>query len=386
MKNSLRPLLLFLSMSFGLLLSSCEKKEVTSEKKPALRQDAASVPRKPTEQVDKREQQKATLARIASTSKPVRVDFTSIAVRAKGKPRKLGDLYSELTGVEGVVPNWKDVNFTERLQLMWTRKLDRDNVSGATIDHAHTPLTRYVENPDKKSLKEFAAEAEQSVALIKKNLDKDGVCKEYKLTPQECAVWKAFLDQVRGIDLLAYGLTELMPSSEGELNVALLDILLRNAGATYLFTIPALHDRLLSLGLYQFTYYAVNGHSGQGASRVNKHLPPHLRIPGSVVHLSGSDHHKAAYLFALDNFANLAKNISNREFTALKAALRKKPGDIVTYMAAAHHAPGLAMKSMKGWLANGAKKDLNAHLEGRLVPYGKKSDNNLAALEKVLIR
>jgi hypothetical protein len=358
-------LLLFLSFSLGILLSSCEK---------------------PIEHADKKEQQKAALARIASTSKPVRVDFTSIAVRAKGKPRKLGDLYSELTGVEGVVPNWKDVNFTERLQLMWTRKLDRANVSGATVAHAHIPLTRYVENPDKKTLKEFAAEAEQSVALIKKNLDKDGACKEYKLTSKECAVWKALLDQVRGIDLLAYGLTELMPSSEGGLNVALLDILLRNAGATYLFTIPSLHDRLLSLGLYQFTYYAVNGLSGQGASRVNKYLPSHLRIPGSVVHLSGSDHHKAAYLFALDNFANLAKRTSDREFATLKIALNKKPGCIVTYMAAAHHAPGLAMKSVKDWLTNGAKKDLNAHLEGRLVLYGKKSNNNLAALEKALLR
>ena len=189
---------------------------------------------------------------------------------------------------------------------------------------------------------------------------------------------------MRGVDLVAYGMTEIMPSAEGDLNVKILEILLRNAGSNYMFTIPALYDRMLSLGFYQFTSYAVNSNAGAGASKMNAFLPKTIQIPGSVIALRNGEHHRAAYLFALDNLANLSKKTNEKEFAALRKALKQKPGDIVTFMATAHHAPGLAIKSARNWLSKGAKSSLNDHLIGRLRPYGKKSDSNLAALERVM--
>lgn len=267
---------------------------------------------------------------------------------------------------------------------MWIRKIDREIVSGATINSATVPIQLYVTDPKKMTLKQFIDGAEEEVKLVKKHIDKEGVCAEYKLTKSQCTAWKALVEQVRGLDLIAYGLTELMPSSEGDLNVAVLDILLKNAGSTYVFTIPALHDMMLSLGFYQHTSYAVNGSGGYGASRINKYLTPPTKIPGSVIMLRDGQHHRAAYLFSLDNFANLAKRTNDKEFAVLKRALKQKPGDIVTFMAVAHHNPKLAMGSAKSWLGSGARGDINPHLKGRLRPYGKKSDNNLRALENLV--
>jgi hypothetical protein len=176
-----------------------------------------------------------------------------------------------------------------------------------------------------------------------------------------------------------------MPAADGNLNVKIMEILLRNAGSNYLFTIPALYDKLLSLGLYQFTSYAVNSGTKQGASRINAFLPTLVRIPGSVIELRNGEHHRAAFLFSLDNLANLVKKVDKKEFQALKNVRRMKPGDIVTFMATAHHAPGLAIRNARAWLQQGGKGSLNAFLKGRLVSYGRKSDNNLVALENKLL-
>lgn len=364
---NIKPLLFFVVVS---LLFGCEKKEV-GQAKPS--QPPASTP--VTIIKDPKDAQKERIKEISSGNPSVQVDFSSI------RGRKLGGLYADITGVEGVVGTTHTVNYHRQLAHLWFRKLDRHNVSKATIDSAHIPIELYTKDPRTMTLVQFVAEAEKQVALVKLNLNHQAACKDYALTEPECKTWKMLAQDVRGIDLVAYGLTELMPSAEGDLNVKILDIILRNAGSNYIFTIPALYDRMLSLGFYQFTSYAVNQNANAGASRMNKYLPAKVRIPGSVISLHNGEHHRAAYLFALDNFANLAKRTNEKEFAALKRALKQKPGDIVTFMAVAHHAPGLAIKCTRNWLGKGARGSLNAHLVGRLVPYGTKSDNNLRALE-----
>jgi hypothetical protein len=138
---------------------------------------------------------------------------------------------------------------------------------------------------------------------------------------------------------------------------------------------------MLSLGFYQFTSHALNGESKAGASKVNEFLPKNVQIPGSVISLRGRDHHRAAYLFSIHNLAILAKSLNKKQIANLKKALKSKPGDIVTFIATSHHAPSDARVSMRAWLKKDLKGNLNDHLKGRLVLYGKKSDSNLAALE-----
>lgn len=360
---------LILAILSFLLISGCGKKEEVAPTK-------TSPP--PSQQLkeDVKEKTKEALRSHGEKSETLTVDMSSI------EGRKLGGLYAEITGVSGTVGKRYEINYGEILANLWVRKISRSNVSQATVKAAEIPIQLYLKEPKKMTLRQFIAEANTQVSLVKAKMDWSAACKAYALTVAECKTFKALAFEVRGIDIVAYGMTEIMPSAEGDLNVKIMEILLRNAGSNYMFTIPALYDRMLSLGFYQFTSYAVNGGTAQGASKMNRFLPKEAKIPGSVIALRNGEHHRGAYLFALDNLANLAKRTNEKEFAALKQALKQKPGDIVTFMATAHHAPALALKSMKNWLSKGARGSLNAHLIGRLRPYGRKSDNNLAALEK----
>lgn len=356
------------------VITGCEKKEEKSSTVQPLKQEVKK-------EKSKKEERRDELKISSFGTENVVVDFRPI------QGRKLGGLYADIVGVNGTIGATHHVNYNKQLADLWVRKLDRKKVSPATIKSAMMPVELYKQDPRKMTLKEFVVEADKQVHLVKTKLDYTSACIGYKLSPSECTTWKTLAKDVRGIDIVAYGLTELMPSAEGELNVKILDILLRNAGSNYMFTIPAVYDMMLSLGFYQFTSYAIfdDGKKLVGASRMNRYLPRDVRIPGSVISLQNSEHHRAAYLFALHNFAELAKRTSDKEFTALKKAIKQKPGDIVTYMAVSHHAPSPALRCMKRWLSKGAQGSLNSHLVGRLKPYGKKSDNNLAALEKIAL-
>ena len=365
---------LFVVLVSSVFVFGCSKKE-EQPSSPQKQTPAVIQPQK-----TKKEEKKEAIKEATVSSAPSVIDFRSI------EGRKLGGLYADIVGVKGLVGKNHAVDYEAQLTKLWLRKLDRKNVSEATVDNAHKPVELYKRDKRKMNLKEFAANAEKEVSLVKAKLNFDTACTSYKLNASECKVWKDLAKDVRGLDLVAYGLTELMPSAEGDLNVKILDLLVRNAGSNYMFSIPALYDDMLSLGFYQFTSLALrdDGLVLEGASAMNRHLPKEFRVAGSVVNLYNGEHHRAAYLFALHNLAKLAKQTTQKEFMALKKALKQKPGDIVTYMAVAHHAPANALKYTKRWLAKGAKGSLNKHLRGRLVAYGKKSDSNLAALEKVI--
>lgn len=354
------------------LVSACGNKEDSGVKPPQPSTGSPVVPK------TKKEEQKDKIKEEAKKASSVVVDTRTIATR------KFGGLYADITGISGAVGTQHVVNYGEILSDLWHKKLDRKNVSEAVVQEADKPIARFLAEPKKMTLKQFVAEADTQVSLVKKHLDVARVCRGYTLSESECVVFRRLAHDVRGVDIVAYGMTELMPTTEGDLNVKVMEILLRNAGSNYLFTIPAMYDKMLSLGLYQFTSYAVNGVTKDGASKMNLFLPVEVRIPGSVIELQNGQHHRAAYLLALHNFALLAKQTNKKEFQVLGKALKEKPGDIVTYMATAHHAPKPAVASMKRWLAHNAKGSLNDHLRGRLKPYGEKSDNNLRSLEKVV--
>lgn len=368
-QKTLTVVLMAVLISF---VSACGDKGDIGVKPPQPSTGSPVVPK------TKKEEQKEKIKEEAKKAQSVTVDTRTIATR------KFGGLYAEITGISGTVGTEHVVNFGERLSYLWHKKLDRKNVSEDAVREADKPIARFLAEPKKMTLKEFVAEADAQVSLVKKHLDTAQACRGYMLSDAECAMFRRLAQSVRGVYLVAYGMTELMPTTEGDLNVKVMEILLRNAGSNYLLTIPAMYDKMLSLGLYQFTSYAVNGVTKDGASKMNLFLPVEVRIPGSVIELQNGQHHRAAYLLALHNFALLAKQTNKKEFQALGKALKEKPGDIVTYMAVAHHAPRPAVASMRRWLAYNAKGPLNDHLRGGLKPYGEKSDNNLRSLGQVV--
>lgn len=357
-----------------LLIYGCGK----NEERAQVQIQKPSTPKAEVLKPDLKQQKKDALRLHAAASTTEIVDTRSI------EGRKLSGLYADIVGISGTVKKSHEINYGEILSNLWVRKISRSSVSLATVNAAEIPIKLYLDDPKKMTLRQFISDADNQVLLVKQKIDWTAACGGYSLDAAECATFKALARDIRGVDIVAYGMTEIMPSAEGDLNVKIMEILLRNAGANYMFTIPALYDRMLSLGFYQFTSYAVNGTTNQGASRMNRFLKREARIPGSVIALHEGEHHRAAYLFALDNLANLAKRTSEKEFAVLQRALKQKPGEIVTFMATAHHSPALAFRSVKSWLSSGAKGSLNAHLVGRLKMYGKKSDANLAGLEKLI--
>lgn len=388
----MKVFLKFSSLIFLVFLGACSKDPEGSKLEAksvgntptAMIQPKSAKPKKvsPERLKEKKVEQKVEIASALEDSGPVAVDMTSIA------GRKVGGLYADMLGVKGAIPQHLQVDYGENLADMWFRKLDRKIVSQATIDNAHKPIGFFLNNPDKKSLNDFVLDAYTEIKLVREHLDWEGFCKREALEKVECAMLKKLSLQIRPIDLIAYGLTELMPSTEGKLNVKILDLLLRNAGANYVMTIPAMSDSLLSLGFYQFTSYALrHDEKIAGASIVNLFLPKDKRLSGSVITLRGSEHHRAAYMFAIYNFALLCKKTNAKEFATLRLASKQKPDDLVTFMATAHHSPVYAVVDAREWLASGMKRPLSDHLKKRgkinLPSYGKKTSANLSALEAV---
>ncbi len=374
----------------AVLLVGCGRADHSATKsKPVRKLAPAEIT--PEIMAVKKEVKKAAVQQEGASAGDQLVDFSPILGRV------LGDLYIPLTGLKGVVeagncgkgracivvPPSATVNYGKTLADMWVKKLDRrKGVSYATIDNSHTPIALYIENPNRMNLKQLVNEANAEIEIVKRNINWAGLCKKYKLVSDDCQVLKSIVLSVTGTDLVAYGMTELLPSADGVLNVAVMDLVLRNAGANYIMAFPALYDQYLSLGLYQFTSLALrhDAEAVNGASIANRYLPEAQQIPGSVIMLRGSMNHRAAYLFVIHNFAELVKKTNAKEIAALKYVSARYHGDMVTFMACAHHAPGLAIRSMKIWLGKGGKGAFNPNLVGRLKAYGKKTDNNLSAL------
>ncbi len=330
--------------------------------------------------------QKGNLKKAGSEGVKEKVDLSTIS------GRNLSDLYVKMLGIpSGIIPSHAEINFSKVLADMWVGKLTRKKgVSEATIDNAHTPVALYQEDARKINLKQFITEAEAEVKIVKANLNWDKVCAGYKLKDKQCFTLKLVAKDIRGLDLVAYGMTELLPSSDGKLNVKYLDILLKNAGSNFVMAVPAMADSYLSLGFYQFTSLALrdDGIALEGASKASRYLPEKYRIPGSVIKLRNGENHRAAYLFVIHNLATLVKKLNEKQTATLQSVAKSKPGDIVTFMAVAHHSPSGAIKAMKSWLSSKDKTKkvhapghLNPHLKGRLVAYGYKTDSNLDALE-----
>jgi hypothetical protein len=291
------------------------------------------------------------------------------------------DLYEMFMGVSR--PNGvHEVNFHHQLKKMWKKKNDRRRgVSGATRNGWESIIIRY--KGDKKvTLDQFIAGAERHISIVNQRIDWNGVCREYNLGNERCKLLKAVSTMIKGKDLVAYGLTELMPSTDGQLNIDVLRVLLRSAGEDYVFLIPAMYDRYLSYGFYQFTSYAVNEPRGADASRVNRYLPVGNRIPGSVLKLNNSMQHRAAYLFAIGNIARAIQGLREKDLTVAYLRVKANPRAVTVFVATAHHAPSSAKRSFQAWIQRGG--NFRPYLRGRLVQYGRKTFNNLTALEKRL--
>lgn len=297
---------------------------------------------------------------------------------------RLGNLHSRYTGNEGIVPKVVNVDFNGLLSKLWEEKVKKSGNPVVNEMLARGQVADYMKNTRHTTitLDDYLRQIRKSIDEVNDNIDWQKVGNLKGLKKSELELVKAIALSLNENDLLSYALTELMPGNDGKKNIAVLDFLLRNAGREYVELIPALGDSFASMGPYQFTSYAVFVGQGErrGASIITLALPEDKRIPGSVIYLNGNDHHKAAYLFAIGNLAEMVNALGRKEFGVLENVWDKRKGDIVKYIATAHHLPRKAREAAQRWLDNNAKSPFNFSCEKSLLSYAEKTDSNFRAL------
>ena len=266
------------------------------------------------------------------------------------KWKKVWDLYSHYLWY-----NWKSTKIwdtiivfkpNEILSELYWKKFERKNTKWFTVakdfyDNIVSKIDFDIVKPS--SLDLMTEKIDRTIKEINKNFDWDKFWKErLRWDEKKIKLFKKICNQIDKKCLLAYGMTELMPSPDGNLNKEILDFLLKNWWENFVMNLPAVGDDYTSFWLYQFTSFAVYDvwNTKEWASVMNWYLPKELKIPWSVTKLQWQDHHKAAYLFAMYNLYTLVMKSDWEVTKALELLTNQKDNnDLAQLIAIMHNLP-----------------------------------------------
>lgn len=341
----------------------------------------------------------AASAAVQNASDKKLIDLRHMAFRKKedkrGKEvevrRLVNDFYATNLGLPHTkngtpLPDELTVSFDANMAEFWKKKVGRESVTDSTLSKAPEILERYLQMPRGfTTLSDFIKSTDRVVEQAKKSLDWERLCKRYKLESLKCTTLKSVTYSLRGKDFIAYGMTELLPQ-DGRFNVKYLDMLLKHAGTSYLMHFPAMHDDMLSLGFYQFTSFALRKDEEvtEGTSIVNGFVKEGgMKIPNSVAYLVGDDHHVAAVYFAVHNLAKMLYFLNDKSAKAFLRRHKDFQGEMVMFVASAHHLPGTAWTATKKWIEGGMKHALERSYPKSIKFYAIKTHENLIALREM---
>ncbi len=302
----------------------------------------------------------------------------------------VGGLYALYWGRKGRVPARLAVDWNDQLRLLWKQKAAIPGSARIVTDTGNMLVAEYERlEPGLMSLSDYQDIADEQAELVYRNLDWKKVCATYftdsekRVDQKRCALEKRVAKLVNGHVLMSYMMAEICPTS-GSYCRAYLDFLFQNAGRRYVESIPALHDSYTSFGPFQFTPKAVYdlGYvpTVGGVTRVNRALPGSLRVPGSVAYFRGNDHLRAAYLFAVSNFAVFIRRLDDSRlalFTRVAASHRK---ELAQFIATAHNKPETAYDAGAAWLRAKAGSAYRDHCPKASRRYAQKTIENYTAL------
>ncbi len=368
-------------------LVGCSKQEGSTVSSPSIPSSTASRPQT-RDEMREAASAAANGVKEATKNQKVHIDLAPLLqVRSK-----VSDFYATHLGLPkqgAVLPRFVDVSFDAVMASMWNDKVLRKNVSDSTLGKTSYVLDRYMQSDRKKStLSEFIFVTDSVVKDAKKSIDWQKLCaryaknKKHPVDARRCELAKQIVRNLTGKDFIAYGMTELLPG-DARLNVPYLDMLLRNAGVSYLMHTPAKHDDMLSLGFYQFTSFALrkDEEATEGASIVNGFVRDGgVKIPDSVVYLEGDQHHVAAVYFAVHNILRMTGFLSDKGVTTLLAKHNSFQDEMVMFVAAAHHSPGHAYKATARWVNTGMRGGMTRAYPKNIRFYADKTHVNLVAL------
>lgn len=303
--------------------------------------------------------------------------------------RPADDLYSHYLGSDGGrLPETITVDWNDRLKYLWEQKIKRSKGNAVVVRASREVRHEYrTLNPGTMRLRDYRKIASNDARRTYNSLNWDVVGRLYftkgkKLNQRKLKLFKAVAKSIDGRELMAYMMTELMPSMDGGFNRDFMSFLLRYGGRRYVESIPAIFDPKTSFGPYQFTEYALYDVGGErrGASVLNQALPASMKIPGSVIKLRGDLHIRAAYLFALDNIARLIKRLNDKQLATFERIYKRSARDLVQFIGVSHHAPGYAPKAALRWLDNGGRAAFSVSTAYRFKMYARKTSANYDAL------
>lgn len=286
-----------------------------------------------------------------------------------------------------------DIDFKYQLASMWKKKLTLmpvpEQQKKMYLEAIEGIVASYnPEKSDDKGIEWYMQGTERAISECRTEIGWPAVARAFGLNAEKLRTLLAWEKIIDGRSLTAYAMGELLPDGSGERNVRLFETLLETGGEEYISRIPALGDRYVSSGQYQFTKFALSdaGERPVGASLMNTLLARSM-IPPNVVSLQGAEHHKAAYLFALYNLAQLVKKIPEDRLRLLPVNTIRT--DIRSYLTAAHHRPAEAMQAFDRFSASvvtarqhgGGQPRYATFCGEHTGPYVKKASENYAALE-----
>jgi len=301
-------------------------------------------------------------------------------------------------------------NLKEALQY----KIDKHHMWSGISNQMKKMIEKYsVKNATRTTIPEILNEFDDALNVVKDNLNW-GLAKSYgdqfikeknaknprkrfgmelklynyfkTMSEKDIDLLEKLTDSFDEKDMLAYAMTEIFPSTDGNRNEMMLEFILTYFGREYLDLFPAMSDKKGSLGWYQFTEYALyHVKDIRGASIINLLLPQEERIPGSVLDLKWNDHVKAAHLFSVYNWSGLIKSMNKKQKEKLENLIDSDHDELVEIKATMHHLPKYSKEAAKKWINHGAKKgqysDYAKIQRKSLEAYANKTKNNLMALE-----
>ena len=275
-----------------------------------------------------------------------------------------------ILGVQGIIPQATlEHDYQAQLRHLWQLKEINSGATPQARRLGEQLISEYnQETATKMSLDEYVEGFNQTIQRTEVDWRRLQATKLFG-QPQRLPLLQELARSVDAKDLLAYQVTELVGTGDGERDVAALDYVLRRAGREYVESIPSTGDALASFAGSQITSLAV------------KEINRTQNTQFSLEELRADDHHETAYRNSVIHLADLVREAPNEEI--LHTLTTTNRDVLATYLAVANYRPVNARKAMREWMKNPQSK-LSFYLEdnGRIKAheYANKTFSNLEAL------
>ena len=287
------------------------------------------------------------------------------------------------------------VDFRFRLAQLWKEKAGRLRVSETERPALMRAIDDIVmsydpDNPTTMSAGAYYLELTDSIKEVRAEVDWDKIHRAFRFSGPQNALFRSFAENIDAKTLLAFNISELMPS-QGNLTFKVFDTLLKTGGYEFISRIPAGGDDEMSYGPGQVTARLFQeGKNKRGSVAImSGMLKKKDMVPKDITQLQGRHHHMASYLDALFNIGLLVQRIPDAQATAL---LKEPIGDDVRmFVSGAHNRPADAVDTFvrfaKAYMdtrkhSSPARPRFAAFCTPRIAPYVGRTQANLEEVRR----